>query len=118
MAKNLPFFCSYCKIFTHYISRKNVGKLTVIQKSTPAHNSVQFCCTPKHLLCGSCTLLEDKKSVPDHSHQNKRPNFLKTFVSASSASGTMLDILLQKSPELKTESRKSFTSRQKSSPVT
>ena len=48
----------------------------------------------------------------------KSPNSLLTFLSASSICSTMQDILLQKSAELKIESRRSFTQSQKSSPVT
>ena len=51
IARNLAFFCSFCRLFTLYITVKNVGKLTVIQMSTVPHNSVQISFTPHCLLC-------------------------------------------------------------------
>ena len=44
-------FCSFCKIFTLYITGKKLAKLTVIQTSTVPHVSVLVSCTPNCLLC-------------------------------------------------------------------
>ena len=65
IAKNLAFFCSFCKILTLYGSRKKVWKLTVIQISPVPHNSVQVSCAPKRLFCGFCTFLENKMSISE-----------------------------------------------------
>ena len=45
----LHFFVCFCKHFTLFSSINNVGALTVIQKSTVAHSSVQIFCTQKCL---------------------------------------------------------------------
>ena len=63
------FSCSFCKIFTLYISRSTVGKLNVIQTSTVPHNAVQISRTPNYLFCGFVTFLEDEMSIPELSYQ-------------------------------------------------
>ena len=75
---NLQFFCSVCKIFTLYISRKNIGRLTLIQMSTAPNNSVEVSCTPNRLLGGfvpswRTKLVSLKISI------NENSNALKTF---------------------------------------
>ena len=45
-------FCSFCKLFTLCLSRKNFEKLIVIQMSTLAHISVQSSCSPNNWFCG------------------------------------------------------------------
>ena len=49
-----------------------------------------------------CTFFEGERSIPEHSHQKTLISLL-TFISASSVSGTMQDILLQISTELNLE---------------
>ena len=96
IAKNLAFFCSFSKVFTLYSSRKKFCKLTVIQTSTVPHNSMQVSCAPNRLFCGF-VLFWRTESVSLNFTINKDSQFLKTFLSASSISSTMQDILLQKS---------------------
>ena len=52
IANNLAFFCSFCKIFTLYDSRKNVCKITANQTSTVPHNCKQISCAAKRLFRG------------------------------------------------------------------
>ena len=46
------FFLFVLQRICYLLSRKNVGKLNVIQTSTVSHNSVQTFRAPKYLLCG------------------------------------------------------------------
>ena len=46
------FFCSFSKVFTFYISEKNVIKLSAIQTFSVLRNSVQASWTTKCLFCG------------------------------------------------------------------
>ena len=101
-------FCSFCKVFTLYSSRKIVWKINVIQTSTAPHNYVQVSCAPKRLFRGF-VLFWRTKWVPLSSAINKNSQFLNDILSTSSISNTMQDILLQKSTELKIEERKSST---------
>ena len=117
IAKIFAIFCFFRKVFTLFFSGNNFGNLTVVHASTNSHNSVQVSCTPKCLFCGFA-LFWRTKWVSLNSSIKKTPSSLIMFLSASWLSSTMQDILLQKSLELKMESRKSFGSKQKSSPVT
>ena len=108
ITKNLAIFCSFCKVFTFYSSRKNVWKLTIFQKSTVPHNSVQVflhqdaCFVGFYFPGGRNENLWTFPSV-------KTPDCLITLLCASSISSTMKHKLLQKSTELKIDGRKSFT---------
>ena len=96
------------QIFTFYISRKKVGKLTVIQTSTVPHNCVQVSFTPNCFPRGFVFFWRTKwvlLNIPI----NENFQCLFTFLSPSSISSTMLDIRLQMSTESKREGRKSFT---------
>ena len=48
--QKFAFFCLFCKVFTFCNAGNKCCKLTSIRKSTVPHNSVQFFCTPRHLL--------------------------------------------------------------------
>ena len=52
IAKSVALFCSFCKVFTLYSSRKTVWKLSVIQTATVPHNSAQVSCEPKRVFRG------------------------------------------------------------------
>ena len=77
IANNLAFFCSFCKVFTLYSSRKNVWELIVIQISTDPHMSVQVFCAPKCLFCGF-VLFWTTKWVSLNFGSNKNSQFLST----------------------------------------
>ena len=103
-------FCSFCKVFTFYTSRKNVWKLTVNQTSTVPHNSLLVSCARKRLFC-RFVLFCRTKWVSLNFAVNKNSPFPKnvlSFLSARSISSTMQDILLQKSTELEMEEKKEF----------
>ena len=74
IAKKLSFLFFLWNEFTFSISRKNVGKLTVIQTSMVPHNSVQNFLWTKKLVLWGCTLLQDRMRIPDFSHRLKLPS--------------------------------------------
>ena len=91
---------------------QSIHPLNLLVKRFGAHCNPNFHCSTqfhanflytKKLVLWVCTFLEDEKNMPEHSHQKKTTNSSTTFLSACSISGTMQDILLQKSPELKME---------------
>ena len=111
------FMFFFCKKFTLCIFRKNFENLTVNQTSTGPHISVQIFCTSKWLLCG-LALLGGRNECPWFLRSLKTPKSFLPLISVNSISSTMQDILLKKSIELKLDGRKSFTQRQRNSPVT
>ena len=60
IVKTFAFLRFFRKKFTLYGSRKIVWKLTVIQRSTVPHNSLQVSCAPKGLFCGFVFFLRTK----------------------------------------------------------
>ena len=116
-AKDFAFSCSFWKTFSLYITGKNVGKLTVIQTSTVPHKSVQICFRPNCSLC-LFKIFWRAKCVSVNFVIKKTPKSMITVIIFSSIASTMPDILLQKSIKVKMETRKKFTQKQKSSPVT
>ena len=61
--------CTFCKLFTFYISGKNVGNFTVIQTSTVPHIFAHVFCRPKCLFCVFQFSGENGKSIPELCHQ-------------------------------------------------
>ena len=109
IAKNYEFLCSFCNVFTLYISRKIVGSVTVIQTSTFPHNSVhQFLVHQIACLLG-LNFFEGQNEYLWTFPSKTAPDSLMTFVPASSISTSMQDILLEKSTELTKQGREGFT---------
>ena len=107
ISKKLSFSCLYCKVFTIYIVRKNVWKLTIIQTTTVPHNSLQVFLHQNACFVG-LYFFGGRNEYPFFPAK-KTPNYIKLLLSASWTSSTKKDTLFQKSTVLKMEGRKSFT---------
>ena len=112
-------FKSFSKHFCiHYFYVvKDSNQLLIIQFSTNPRNSMQVYCVPCRLFLRFKSLWRTIENLcREPSKKSQFSNVV--FLSFSSISSTIKGILLQKSTELKMEGRRSFTKRQKSSPVT
>ena len=103
-------FESFSKNFCiHYLYVvKDSKKLLIIEFSRILRSSMQMICVPCRLFIKFENLWWTNEN-PCREPSIKSPSSLIKFFSVSSISGTIIDILLQMSTELKMEGRKSFT---------